>query len=101
MCFGEGSPSPFFNYTTHYLNMDKRLIRRFLKNEKAPCDACDKNLFCKENETACRVFSYYVSTGYFPSDVERTPTKELYIKLYEDEKLLNQIWNHIDEPDNS
>jgi len=101
MCFGEGSPSPFFNYRKVYLNMDKRLIKRFLKNEKAPCDACNKNTYCKDNETACRVFTYYVNTGYIAEDVLRTPTKEIYIKLFEDEKPLNQIWNHIDESNNS
>lgn len=81
--------------------MDKKLIRRFLKNEKAPCDACDKKLHCKEEEVACRVFSYYVSTGYFPPDVERTPTKEVYTKIYDGDTPLNQIWNHIDEPNNN
>jgi hypothetical protein len=59
-------------------------IRRVFEGE-SPCDKCDQALSCKENEWACRAFSYYVLKGTFEPYTARLPTKELFDRIFKDD----------------
>jgi hypothetical protein len=63
-------------------------IRRVFEGE-APCDKCNQTQICKENEWACRAFSYYVLHGSFEKQTLRHPTRGMFNKIFkEDEKAL-------------
>lgn len=59
-------------------------IRRVFEGE-APCDRCDQAKDCKEQELACRAFSYYVRKGTFQSHTVRMPTHHLYGLIFRDD----------------
>ena len=59
-------------------------IRRVFEGE-APCDKCDKAPDCKQNEWACRAFSYYVLKGTFKQYTPRNPTPELFDRIFKDD----------------
>jgi len=52
---------------------------------EAPCDKCDQFNLCKEEEMACRAFSYYVLHGSFSVDTPRHPTNGLYNQIFSDD----------------
>jgi len=57
--------------------------------EKAPCDNCDQFEDCRQNEWACRAFSYFVLHGTFEEYTLRHPTRGMFNKIFkEDEKAL-------------
>ena len=63
-------------------------IRRVFEGE-APCDKCDQAESCKDNEWACRAFSYYVLHGTFAEYTVRHPTRGMFNKIFkEDDKAL-------------
>jgi hypothetical protein len=63
-------------------------IRRVFEGE-APCDQCDQAESCKDNEWACRAFSYYVLHGRFEEYTVRQPTRGMFNKIFkEDDKAL-------------
>jgi len=59
-------------------------IRRVFEGE-APCDRCSQAESCKENEWACRAFSYYVLHGIFKEYTVRQPTRELFDRIFKDD----------------
>ena len=61
-------------------------IRRVFEGE-APCDKCDQALACKEQEMACRAFSYYVRKGTFEPHTVRMPTTYLYGLIFRDDDV--------------
>jgi hypothetical protein len=67
-------------------------IRRVFEGE-APCDKCDQEKSCKDNEWACRAFSYYVLHGTFQQYTARLPTKELFERIFrdDDKALVNYL----------
>lgn len=70
-------------------------IRRVFEGE-APCDKCVKFQECKENEWACRAFSYYVLHGRFEEYTVRHPTRGMFNKIFkEDEKALKNYLKSI------
>ena len=63
-------------------------IRRVFEAE-APCDKCEQTESCKDNEWACRAFSYYVLHGTFAEYTVRQPTRGMFNKIFkEDDKAL-------------
>ena len=63
-------------------------VRRVFEGE-APCDKCDQAESCKDNEWACRAFSYYVLHGTFAEYTVRQPTRGMFNKIFkEDDKAL-------------
>ena len=52
---------------------------------QSPCDKCDQLQDCKENELACRAFSYFVLRGTFQEYTARLPTKELFDRIFKDD----------------
>jgi len=61
-------------------------IRRVFEGE-APCDKCDQAQDCKENELACRAFSYYVRHGTFHEYTVRAPTNYLFNLIFKDDDV--------------
>jgi len=59
-------------------------IRRVFEGE-APCDKCDQAQSCKENELACRAFSFYVRRGTFEEHTVRMPTHHLFTLIFRDD----------------
>ena len=59
-------------------------IRRVFEGE-APCDKCDQAQDCKEEELACRAFSYYVRKGTFEQHTPRSPTNHLFNLIFKDD----------------
>lgn len=56
---------------------------------EAPCDNCDHFSKCKEEEMACRAFSYYVLHGEFNVSTPRDPSYGMFNKIFEeDDKAL-------------
>jgi len=67
---------------------DKDWTRKVFESA-APCDKCDQAQTCKENEWACRAFSYYVLHGSFEAYTVRHPTRGMFNKIFkEDDKAL-------------
>jgi len=63
-------------------------VRRVFEGE-APCDKCEQAESCKDNEWACRAFSYYVLHGTFAEYTVRHPTRGMFNKIFkEDDKAL-------------
>jgi hypothetical protein len=63
-------------------------IRRVFEAE-APCDKCEQAESCKDNEWACRAFSFYVLHGTFAEYTVRHPTRGMFNKIFkEDDKAL-------------
>ena len=70
-------------------------IRRVFEGE-APCDKCDQFESCRQNEWACRAFSYYVLHGTFQEYTLRHPTRGMFNKIFkEDEKALKNYLKSI------
>jgi hypothetical protein len=61
-------------------------IRRVFEGE-APCDKCNQALDCKENELACRAFSFYVRRGTFEEHTVRMPTHHLFTLIFRDDDV--------------
>ena len=61
-------------------------IRRVFEGE-APCDKCNQTIDCKQYEWACRAFSGYVLRGTFDKNSARLPTRELFIRIFNDDEL--------------
>jgi hypothetical protein len=61
-------------------------IRRVFEGE-APCDKCAQAPLCKEEQTACRAFSFYVRTGTFSEDTPRSPTTYLFNLIFRDDDV--------------
>jgi hypothetical protein len=74
-------------------------IRRVFEAE-APCDKCDQADTCKENEWACRAFSYYVLHGSFEAYTVRHPTRGMFNKIFkEDDKALKNYLKTLKDKD--
>jgi len=62
---------------------------RKVMQEQAPCDNCAQFDDCRQNEWACRAFSYFVLHGSFEEYTVRHPTRGMFNKIFrEDEKAL-------------
>jgi hypothetical protein len=59
-------------------------IRRVFEGE-APCDKCDQAQNCKNEELACRAFSFYVRKGTFEPHTPRCPTNHLFNLIFRDD----------------
>jgi hypothetical protein len=59
-------------------------IKKVFEGE-APCDNCDQALDCKENEWACRAFSFYVLNGRFEEYTVRQPTRYIFNKVFKED----------------
>ena len=57
-----------------------------------PCDSCDKKVDCEFELMACQQFANFVTYGKFSPDTPKHPTMEMYIKIFENEIEVNQIW---------
>ena len=58
-----------------------------LFDEKCPCDDCRYKEDCKKNDWACTHFLRYIVSGSCYLDVDRNPTRSLFVKIFKDEDL--------------
>ena len=68
--------------------------------ERCPCEGCVKQIRCGLEELACKPFAFFVNYGRTPEVDVREPTKEIFDKVFKEDDM-EQIWEHIDEPNNS
>lgn len=61
-------------------------IRRVFEGE-APCDKCSQAKNCKDEQLACRAFSYYVRKGTFKHYTPRFPTNHLFNLIFRDDDV--------------
>lgn len=56
-----------------------------------PCDDCFKHAACQSEQLSCAAFNAWMEKGLVQSsDVSRKPTRELYFRIFpEDRKLFN------------
>jgi hypothetical protein len=73
---------------------------KLIRSEPSPCDDCGNKSLCATNELACKTFYFFVNYGRIPLVTIKEPTREIYDKVFKEDEM-DQIWEHIDESDNS
>lgn len=51
----------------------------------APCENCLRTIECELDEKACVSFYQYVETNRYVKETPRLPTKEMYIRIFEED----------------
>ena len=52
----------------------------------APCQICLRETECELDEKACMSFYDYVETNKFDKNKPRIPTREMYIRIFEEDE---------------
>ena len=73
------------------MKYNKDYVRKVFEGE-APCDKCDQADSCKENEWACRAFSFYVINGRFEQYTARMPTRFIFEKIFKEDERELKHW---------
>lgn len=52
----------------------------------APCEKCLRTIECELDEKACVSFYQYVETNRYNKEAPKLPTKEMYIRIFEEDE---------------